>query len=126
MQDIRPGLRERLEAIKVQRLKLDQEEASLKALLQLEEQRFLMNGDATLTLSNTPGTVAPDLSVLIAGALRSQKKMTRTQIREAAERSFNFGGKAPGRVVHFTLQGMKKRGLVEEDADGLRLSGVVQ
>jgi hypothetical protein len=126
MQDIRPGLRERLDAIKVQRLKLDQEESSLKALLQLEEQRSLMNGDAALTLTNTPGSAAPDLRVLITGALRSQKRMTVTQIRETAERSFNFGSKAPGRVVHFTLQGMKKNGIVDQDADYWLLKEAVQ
>lgn len=127
MQDIRPGLRERIDAIKVQRMKLDQEETSLKSLLQLEEQRFLMHGDGALTLANTPGAAPPDLRTLIVGVLHTQKRsMTASEIREAAERSFNFGSKAPGRVVHFTLQGMAKNGTVEQIEDHWQLKEAVQ
>jgi hypothetical protein len=122
MRDIRTDLRERLDAIATQRLQLDQMESSVRALLVQEEARFA--GQSTENLKLLPaGSLS--LSALIATIMASEKRrMKKEEIRDAAIQAYDFGRRAPGRVLNFTLQGMKKAGIVDEVDGGWELKGI--
>lgn len=123
MRDIRADLRERLEGIATQRLQLDQQESSIKTLLQQEEQRFAVRLSESLTLtSQYPRPV--DLSTVIVGVIKDKGPLTSEQLKHAMPTIFDFEGKAPGRVLNFTLQGMRKSGLVDKVEDRWTLKEV--
>lgn len=124
MRDIRPDLRERLEAIATQRMQLVEQENSIRALLQQEELRFASRGSEPLTLTSTV-PLPVDVNKLVVSVL-SDGPMTAEEIKTKTTALYNFDGKAPGRVLNFTLQGMAKSGIVEKIEDRWKLTEAVQ
>src|SRR5450631_1104322 len=122
MQDIRAGLKERLAAVIKERsalrarfAEIEQLEATIRVLLQQEESKFgklepklpfnelAPSAEPKVVRGNTP------LSRLIIATLEtSNKPLTLSDFKqEAARRNFDFGDKAPGRVLLWALVGME-------------------
>jgi len=129
MPDIGPVLRDYLKTIARERVRLDQMETGIKALLELEEHRDFPvsnngNGNGTGVTENGGGT---QLSRFLFALLKNSKNgLTVDEIKASAHASkFDFGNKAPGRVIHWGLVGMGDA--VEKMPDGKwRLKEVTQ
>lgn len=136
MRDIRADLRERLGSIEQDRVRLktqtqrqleelEQMEAGVKALLQQEERRFVSangNGHHAADGGTTP------LSRFILAYLRSTNgPVSMDDIKASAIASkYDFGEKAPGRVIHWGLVGMQQGGIVEKKGGKWHLKEVTQ
>ena len=137
VKDIRPDLRERLDSITkeiaVLRAKVTQnenEESLLKILLQREDARFgkleaslpIMppSNGAHVVQSSTGGT---PLARLIVNTMRNANKVTTlADLKKAAEAvGYDFGAKAPGRVLHWALVAMSENGSIVRKGDGWNL-----
>jgi hypothetical protein len=135
MRDIRHDLKERLAYIEQERARiqasvqgrlseLDQMEAGIKSLMRLEELGF--------TSGNGHGKAADDgttpLSRLILGLLRNSKSPLSVNDFKASAKAmqFDFGTKAPGRVIHWGLVGMQQGGIVEKKGGKWHLKEVTQ
>ena len=132
MRDIRPDLRERLGSIEQDRTRLklstqrqleelDQQEAGVHALLRQEERRFASaNGNGNDHHPAEEGTTP--LARFILGVFSSYKPRP-VSIADfksmAAKANFDFGQKAPGRVIHWALVGMAQGGIVEKGGDDM-------
>jgi hypothetical protein len=137
MRDIRPDLRERLGSIEQERARikatvqgqleeLDQQEVGVKALLQQEERRFASNNGNGIHHAADGGTTP--LSRLILAYLRnSNGPVSMDDIKASAlANKFDFGEKAPGRVIHWGLVGMQQGGIVEKKGGKWHLKEVTQ
>jgi hypothetical protein len=140
MRDIRAGLRERLDAIAKERAVLrtrlseaESQEAAIRALLKQEEAKFgklepilpfsgilePSDGDTATVRGRTP------LSQMILNYLvqNAGRPVTLQDFKAAAEHvRFDFGQKAPGRVLHWALVGMEENQLVRKTEKGYTLA----
>jgi hypothetical protein len=142
MQDIRAGLKERLGAVAKERADLQarltevgDREIALKALLQQEESKFgkleprLPFNGAIKQRADSPVKGGTPLSRLILTAIQEAKKpLMLDDFKQAAQsRNFDFGTKAPGRVLHWALVGMEESNILERaDNGGYQLKQVTQ
>lgn len=141
MRDIRPDLKERLSFIEKERARieasvydqlddLDQQKLGVEALLEQEERRFASaSGNG-----NGHSPAAEDGSTPLARFILSVFRKTNPRPVSladfkamAAKANFDFGEKAPGRVLHWALVGMAQSGVVQKgDDDMWRLKEVTQ
>jgi len=134
VRDIRPDLKERLEALAAEReehkralARVDEREAVVKGLLAEEEERWekvqpalFENGDsgnhrreAQLVVGRTP------LARFLVGALGDGRPHRLAEIvRLATDTHFDFGTKNPGRSIHFALIGLQENDFVRRLEDG--------
>jgi hypothetical protein len=120
MVDIRPALRERLKTIASERARLDQMEAGIKALLQLEnEGEASTNGNS----GEHAETGTTPLAHFILDTLKhTTRAMTVNDLKTAAHKAgIDFGEKSPGRVLHWALVGKSRSGVVEKVGGRWRL-----
>jgi hypothetical protein len=136
MQDIRAGLKERLDSIAKERAMLRTRlaeaeimESTIRALLQQEEGKFgkleptlPFNGNAKPIADPTVRGGTP-LSQLIIGTIQqANRPRNLDQFKEAAERlHFDFGDKKPGRVLHWALVALEQSNVLERTKDGYKL-----
>jgi hypothetical protein len=109
------------EAFRVRSLSETQRD-TLRALLAAENERW--NGVSQTVLFADGGVVQPSeagttLSIILREEMAGSKKRHLDELSQAAvKRGYPFGDKAPGRVVHFALLGMKSGNLVEQLGEG--------
>jgi hypothetical protein len=127
MRDIRQDLRERLTQVQQQRTALEKQiatledrEASLKALLQQEEENTRIQSVTMGTAAaRANGRYSTPLARFVLRAFTKQDRCSLRELRAAAvKEGFQFGRKSPGRSIHFLLLGMKQNGMVERSRDG--------
>lgn len=124
MRDIRPDLRERLEAISKEQQslqsrlsELEQTEAGVRVLLLREEQRYSRGSITELHLGDNHvragGT--PLAKLIITTARQGGKRwFVLDDFKTAAkEAHFDFGEKSPGRTLHWALVGLTTHGHLE-------------
>ena len=124
MRDIRPDLRERLNTIAADRARLDEDERSVRHLLQREEMRFGEPKQASLplgdrneknkTVKRVPAEPSEKIKFVMTTLADRQLWPLELIVEAAAEKGVDFNGKHPRRVLHFVLLGMQQRGLVEK------------
>ncbi|HWY20231.1 MAG TPA: hypothetical protein VNX26_03365 [Candidatus Acidoferrum sp.] len=113
MTDIGPVLRERLKTIASERARLDQMEAGIKALLQLENQGIAASGNGGSNHSVGGGNT--HLANFVLDTLKQKRSVTVNDLKSAAEKAgIDFGEKSPGRVIHWTLVAKQRSGIVEK------------
>jgi hypothetical protein len=123
--DIRDQLRirrdealERLNRLQAQRDRLEQEIAVVRrelqaaeSLLQIEEERFRTGHQFSFT-----GEPDARLAEGVLRVLERGRKLPAAEIADILLASgHGFGGKKPGRAVHFALLGLRQRGLVRAE-----------
>jgi hypothetical protein len=135
MRDIRPDLRERLQSVLNKRQTyqraldaLSVEENLLTKLLQAEDAMFdtstLFDAveDAKPTELSPPQPASPLSEVLLDTLKTKSGPVTIEELKQsAAQRGVPFGGKRPGRVIHFVMLGMAQHNLVEKKDGGWML-----
>lgn len=125
MRDIREDLRQRLVKITAQRAELqtrmgwlDEMEAHIKAALEYERAQAEFD-QASLVFDEPSNGEHSAIAQFIRDILSDLKGRTLDELKSAAQhRGLPFGEKNPGRVLHFTLVGMKQSGIVDRDTDG--------
>jgi hypothetical protein len=128
MRDIRPDLRERLKSVLIKRQShqkaldnLAAEEQLLTKMLQSEDAMFEVPStlfDAAEDVGPAQPT-APLSEVLIETLKAHSGSASLDELKEgAAQRRVPFGGKQPGRVIHFAMLGMAQHRLVDRKDDG--------
>ena len=122
MRDIRKDLQDRLDAVASKQEKLQKQVADLevqkKLLLTLlrEEQRRW--GDDNVGLESN-GHKSRGLSEIIRDIMSDGEPWYGATIAAAAEkRGYHFGNSKQGRVTHFTLIGMARKGIVQSVGTG--------
>jgi hypothetical protein len=127
MVDIRPVLTEHLKTIASERARLDQMEAGIKALLELESGKgFAHSGNGNdNSASNGHGDVA---GPFVLETLRQAKRaLTVDDFKTAATKAgLDFGKRSPGRVLHWSLVAKARSGVVEKENGKWRLKEVKQ
>jgi hypothetical protein len=134
MRDIRSDLQERIEDIARQRTEiqkrlfaLDESEKNIRALLEAEEMRCTAEREASLPLFNVEaeeesnnGKYSSPVARFVISFLQHENGDASLEMlkRAAAKEGIPFGGKNPGRVLHFLLTGMHQNGLVERSESG--------
>lgn len=135
MKDIRPDLRERLDALEkrsaILRSQLEQnkeQEELLKNLLQHEDERFGRLEAALVAPSRSidgdrSGAASTPLAKLIVNTIKqSDHPVTLDDLKRAAEHvKFDFGTKKPGRVLHWALVAMHENNVIERNGAGWKL-----
>jgi hypothetical protein len=125
MRDIRQDLRERLSSVRTKRESLQRELASVDAqestisnLLEAEE--ALWSQVNPPLFEGTEEKPSSPLSQVLLETLKSQSGSASLEElkRSAVRRGVPFGGKQPGRVIHFAMLGMAQHKLVERKGDG--------
>lgn len=126
MRDIRPDLRERLAAIARERARLDQVEAGIKALLEQEEHPRVFISSSSNGDHEVDGT---PLTRFILATLRHARPraLAIDDFKEAAlKEGFDFGKKAPGRVLHRAMTGIAQGDRIEKVNGKWRLKEATQ
>ena len=123
LRNITTDLRDRLAAVDVEIKRLTEQASHLRALLAAEGARWAPAGQPTLFPLGAQTKAAPARRRPVAEPSEKTKFLNDLletagaplidKIAETAvERGLDFDGKSPGRVLHFVLVGMIKRGLV--------------
>jgi hypothetical protein len=133
MRDIREDLKERIDLLartrqmhEIEIASLAQQSIVLESLLEQENQRVASSTQSALTFVEPPPARLPNgrkystpLSLAVIEAFRTHNPATLGQLKNQAARDrVEFGGKHPGRAIHFLLLGMEQNGLVERTEDG--------
>ncbi len=133
MRDIRPDLKERLEALAAEREELkfelallDQKEIRIKALLSEEEARWekvqpalFHNGHAPQPETDGDRVGHTPLARFLVRALSDDKPHDLKElVLLAIQESFDFGVKNSGRSIHFALVGLQQSGYVRRLPSG--------
>lgn len=126
MRDIRQDLRERLAAIRARREALERtmstlaaQEESYSKLLEEEESMWEQVNPPLFAGAEERAQGSP-LSQVLLDTLKSKSgTASLEELKEAAvRRGVPFGGKRPGRVIHFAMLGMQQHKLVDRRTDG--------
>lgn len=126
MRDIRKDLRERLESVRTKREVMQRSLSNLTAQEDVLT-KLLAEEDAMWERVNPPlfenveeKPVGSPLSQVLLDTLKGKSApATLSELKEAAvQRGVPFGGKRPGRVIHFAMLGMAQHKLVERMEDG--------
>lgn len=113
MRDIRADLIERL------RLVITELELCRQRLADLDNQKQLINTLLEAEDQKWGKAEKPDLSEMIPDIMSDGGEWYSGTIAEVLlKRGYDFGPSKPGRVIHFSLLGMAKRGLVESVGNG--------
>lgn len=132
MRDIRDDLQERLGAIDQElhllderSIALNKEAEMLRALLQRENHRWhgaqpsLFTAPVHAGNGNGAAPARTLLSKMVIEALADQRWHDVSEIAAAVSaKGYEFGEKAPGRVLHFALLGMRQSGVVKRSKQG--------
>jgi hypothetical protein len=118
MRDIRNDLKERLAALAKDKVlfqtritETEQAEASIKALLEREEQRFMTTATHAHSNGNDATIGKTPLSRFIVDALQHSKEaLTLFEFKKRAETKLEFNGHSPGRTLHRALLGLTHNG----------------
>jgi len=130
VRDLREDLRQRLQALALERATLserlaylDQIEVQTKNLLEYEVMRIQAGSAAQqglFTDTQIADSQRSDLSLFLRDALSDGTPRPLGYLKRAAQkRQIDFGGKNPGRVLHFALTGMAQNGIVEMEEKGV-------
>ena len=125
MRDIRQDLKERLASVFAKRTSLmkelnevDEQASMIKALLEAEDSMWReINPPLFEGANEKPSS---PLSQVLLDCLRTRAgAASLDELKDAAvQRGIPFGGKQPGRVIHFAMLGMAQHDLVERTSDG--------
>lgn len=133
MRDIREDLKERMELMARERQNLEvrlaslaQQATILEALLEQENQRIHASSNQPSLSFVQPSApkingekYSSPLSLAVLEVFRTINPANLGQFKAQAQRDrVEFGGKHPGRAIHFLLLGMEQNGLVERLEDG--------
>jgi hypothetical protein len=132
MRDIRADLRERLEVFQRERAQLethiavlDQKITITKAALQQENDRINSEQETIPFAENKPlggagsGPYSTPLAHSVFAAFKRENPASLEFLKaQAMKDQIPFGGKNPGRTIHFLLVGMQQNGIVERTPDG--------
>jgi hypothetical protein len=133
MRDIREDLRERIDALarekqnkEIEIAAIDQKIAMLDGLLQQEEERQnpVMQVPLTFATKYNIRSMRADrysspLSLAVLHVFQTHNPAHLEQFKaQAIKDGVEFGGKHPGRMIHFLLIGMEQNGLVKRTDDG--------
>lgn len=128
MRDIREDLRQRLQAIALQRGELqarlgwlDKAEAHVLGLLEYEKYQAQRQQEPLFTDAELPAEEErTETAQFLREVLADGRPRTLEELKKAAsDRGLNFEGKNPGRVLHFALLGMAQNGIVEMVSKGV-------
>jgi hypothetical protein len=128
MRDIRNDLLERLAHAQKQLTEAERNVVkyktvceNLRNLLAAEDQGWAGVDQQPLSLNgNSPSTEtdSPLANILRSHLADGKKHHLDELVKAAKQRNYPFGDKAPGRVIHFALIGMKSGGSVDQIGDG--------
>jgi hypothetical protein len=130
MRDIRDDLRERIDMLarekhnkEIEIASIDQKIAMLDGLLQQEEERVNPVTQVTLEFAQprqqTNGSgYSSHLALAVLHVFKTHNPATLEQLKtQAIKDGVEFGGKHPGRMIHFLLLGMEQNGIVRRTED---------
>lgn len=126
MRDIRQDLRERLASVRAKRASLERaidalsaQEASINKLLEEEEAMWDEVNPGLFAGAGERPQGTPLSQVLLETLRTKSGTASLEELKEAAVRcGVPFGGKQPGRVIHFAMLGMQQHKLVDRKTDG--------
>ena len=127
MRDIRGDLRERIDLLAAERVKLEtrmtelsKQEQSYKLALLQEEERFNSSLSSSHSIAEAAVGSSAGLAELLITAIASKNRpVDLDELKtEIGKTPYDFGDRAPGRAIHFGLVGLANRGEVEKLPDG--------
>ena len=122
MADLKSQIKRRLSSIGVERERLQRKLAMLgeleKELRTLLSDRSGATGRVGRPRRSVGKVDASATAQAIQRVLKGGAKTKQEVANVLSEEGFDFGGKAPARVVHLTISNMRRHGTVEQASDG--------